>query len=125
MTTDLWNILRDDGGTNVPDNVFERVLPDSEEHVDVVKSFIGKGSDINAVDRNGRTPLMAASALGYLNLATLLIEEGPNVETTDNFGTTALHSAVDAEHDELAYLILQHLTKDTCLYDSKHMLHAA
>jgi ankyrin repeat protein len=61
---------------------------------DVVEHLLDKGGDIEALTKDGMTPLLLAAQHGADNTATLLIERGsdPNGRTSD--GLTVLHKAV-------------------------------
>jgi ankyrin repeat protein len=60
----------------------------------VVEHLLDKGGDIEALTKDGMTPLLLAAQHGADNTATLLIERGsdPNGRTSD--GLTVLHKAV-------------------------------
>lgn len=63
-------------------------------HLDVLRSLIENGADINASTADNCTPLMIAIEKGNINVATFLIEHGANVDLKDDRGDTALHYAV-------------------------------
>ncbi|CAM9555550.1 unnamed protein product [Ectocarpus fasciculatus] len=46
----------------------------------------------------GRTPLMAASTMGYLRVVRVLLRLGARVSVADNAGATALHLSVVNKH---------------------------
>ena len=62
--------------------------------LDVLRSLIENGADINASTTDNCTPLMIAIEKGNINVATFLIEHGANVDLKDDRGDTALHYAV-------------------------------
>lgn len=60
----------------------------------VVKYLIEQGADINAVDKDGATPLITACLNKTGNhFVPLFIEDGADVNITDKQGNTALHYA--------------------------------
>ncbi|CBJ48805.1 EsV-1-1 [Ectocarpus siliculosus] len=46
----------------------------------------------------GRTPLMAASTMGYLRVVRVLLRPGARVSVADNDGATALHLSIVIKH---------------------------
>jgi len=60
---------------------------------DIAKFLIENGANVNAIDKNGTTPLMFACWKGNYETAKLLIEHKANKEALDINGTTALHLA--------------------------------
>ncbi|XP_024216193.1 fibronectin type 3 and ankyrin repeat domains protein 1 [Halyomorpha halys] len=74
---------------------------------DIVKTLLLAGADVNqGALGSQRTPLMYACFLGDLELATILIENGANVNSIDNNKCGPLHYAVDYSHLELVKLCL-------------------
>jgi ankyrin repeat protein len=67
-----------------------------ENQFEVIKILVDKGANVNAVDSEGRSPLIIlASAVSYLykdknSVAKLLIENGANVNAKDKYGNTAI-----------------------------------
>jgi ankyrin repeat protein len=49
-----------------------------------------KGGDLDAVDKNGATPLIAAAETGRLDLLKFLLQCGVSLNAQDKFGQTAL-----------------------------------
>jgi ankyrin repeat protein len=56
-----------------------------------VKSFIEEGTDVNAKDKFGRTPLYRVLRVDTNDLAEFLIAKGADVNAKDNEGVTPLH----------------------------------
>jgi ankyrin repeat protein len=80
----------------------------NDNNLEAVKILLEAGSDINKKHReNGKTPLILASANGYVDLVRFLItKSGVLINAKDKEGRTALiHSVSFARKDVLAVLI--------------------
>lgn len=73
---------------------------------EVVKLLLGNGADVNATDRMGRTPLMAASSMGNVEAVRSLLESGAYVQAEDKFGVTAPDLAAIEGHVQITALLL-------------------
>jgi len=80
-----------------------------------VELLLARGTDINAKDNTGRTPLHVA-AEHYFDgtyyrrdhkTAELLVERGANVDTKDNDGRTPLHIAAAMGQKSAVLILLQ------------------
>ena len=58
-----------------------------------MKVLIGAGADVNAVGRDGETPLCAAARGEYTDIAKALIEAGADVNAAGRYGDTPLYAA--------------------------------
>jgi ankyrin repeat protein len=65
-----------------------------------------KGANVNARDRNGSTPLMAAAHQGNYGTALLLIRHGANPNLKGIYGFTPLHDAVFKRRLDVARLLV-------------------
>lgn len=72
-----------------------------------VAKAIEQGSDIDALDRDGRTPLFYATQNGNYAIAAELIRCGTNLNAQDNNLETPLHFAARAYQAEIAELLLK------------------
>ena len=62
-------------------------------HTDAVVRFLDHGVVVNAVDTNGRTPLIEAVFGGHLDTVEELLKRGADVNAQDGDGWTALMEA--------------------------------
>jgi serine/threonine protein kinase/ankyrin repeat protein len=79
--------------------------------VDVVKSLLANGANVNELDADGSTPLMIAAAgtpylLNNLPLVEILIGARASLEARDSRGRTALHRAASEGKTEVVRLLL-------------------
>jgi ankyrin repeat protein len=66
------------------------------------------GGNVNASNRENRTPLHIASSEGRIENATLLIAAKADVNARDGRGATCLHDAVLNHQDAICELLLEH-----------------
>lgn len=76
------------------------------DNVDIVKSLIEYGADVNQENNYGRTPLTMASHHGNMEIVKYLVEHGAEVNGGRN--GTALITATDKNHPEIVKYLLQH-----------------
>ncbi len=87
-------------------------------HKDIVQLLIdharekGLALDLNAKGGPFHTPpLHAACGRGHANTAKILLENGANINATDQFGRHALHHAVIYGHKDIVQLLIDHAHK--------------
>ena len=61
---------------------------------EAIELLIGRGADVNAVDRDGGTALHAAAFLGHEKAVDVLIRNGAKVNATNGRGNTPLDGAI-------------------------------
>ncbi|XP_058456851.1 ankyrin-1-like [Malaya genurostris] len=72
----------------------------------ILKFLVRNGAKINAVDKDGKTPLHFVAHKGKLELAKWLIEHGADKIAKDNYGNTVLHEAVSSgQLDLITWLV--------------------
>ncbi len=64
-------------------------------------------ADLNAKDREGRTPLIVAVSMGEQAIAEALVAKGADVKAKDTYDRTALHAAIQLGQKDLATLLIE------------------
>lgn len=85
------------------DPVWEDAVKSNDVHV--VLDLLGRGADVNALDRYGQTALMLAAHAGHREAVETLIAHRARLDVTAKFGLSALMLAVVAGHYEVACLL--------------------
>ena len=67
-------------------------------NIEAVKQHLAAGTDVNAKNKIGSTPLNYAALKGHEEIAELLIAEGADVNARDNYKWTPLHYAAHGGH---------------------------
>jgi len=75
-------------------------------NIEAVKKHLDAGTDVNAKDEDGYTPLYAVAGGGHNEIAELLISKGADVNAKDKDGWTSLHEATMGGHKEVAELLI-------------------
>jgi len=73
----------------------------SLERIEIAKSLINNGANVNIGDNDGIMPLHLAVQLPDISLVKLLIENGANLFSKTNQGNLPLALAVNAGHDDV------------------------
>lgn len=81
-------------------------IAEEERVLETVKVLLEFGAIINCKDRQGKTPLMFAAALGHTEVVRLLIDQA-SLEATDNDGLTALFHGVNSRNGEIVEMLLK------------------
>ena len=106
--TETVDLLRKHGGkSGAEDSIHVAARLGS---IQAVKQHIATGTDVNAKEEDGWTPLHYAAFKGSKEIVELLIAEGANVNAKNGIGYTPLHLAVVVGHDEIIDVLI---TNDT------------
>jgi uncharacterized protein len=73
--------------------------------IDVTRSLIEHGADVNARQQAGFTPLHEAAASGKLEFARLFLDHGADVNAKTDDGKTALTLAIEARQEAMIKLL--------------------
>lgn len=80
----------------------------TDGNVELVKSLISSGADVNTPNIWGWTPLYIASGTGKKDIVNLLIAKGADVNAPNKQGETPLHFAVKNGQKDIAELLIDH-----------------
>jgi ankyrin repeat protein len=92
------------GGT-----ALRKAVAHGSPNLEVVRFLIEQGSDINAPDKDGMTPLMYAALHAEREVLKLLLDMDVKTELTDKNGQTAAQHAFACDHADVAELLLAHV----------------
>ncbi len=79
------------------------------EQIGIVKELLALNANIHARDTYfANTPLMLACLTGNIEIVTLLLEHGAEINIENNFGLTPFFIAIEQNNEELISLLLAH-----------------
>lgn len=87
--------------------VFALLAAVNEGHEAVARLLLEMGANVQANDKNGRTPLWWAAAKGNETMVQLLLEKRADVEATDSISLTPLSSAAAEGHEAVVRLLIE------------------
>eukprot|EP01059_Diplonema_ambulator_P000943 TRINITY_DN10735_c0_g1_i1.p1 TRINITY_DN10735_c0_g1~~TRINITY_DN10735_c0_g1_i1.p1 ORF type:complete len:1447 (+),score=221.67 TRINITY_DN10735_c0_g1_i1:257-4597(+) len=104
------------------------LLHDAAERgaVESVARLLTLGPDVDARDREGRTPFLVAAGLGHLSIVHLLSSKGASIDAEDNLGLSAAALACQGNHSTtVEYLHLRGCNVNTADRYGRTPLHHA
>jgi ankyrin repeat protein len=82
--------------------------------IEVVRSLLEKGANVEEADKFGKTPLMIACKSGSAEKLQEILNHKPNVNQQDRYGKTALHYLMDDKYygddDKKKFIMLMGVT---------------
>eukprot|EP00741_Cyanophora_paradoxa_P023168 tig00021571_g22378.t1 len=79
----------------------------AQPHIGVIRALVEAGSDLGALDRDGRAPLHVAAASASIDALRALLDGGADPSAPAEDGATALHAAAGALDLAAARLLLE------------------
>ncbi|KAK7074366.1 hypothetical protein SK128_009451 [Halocaridina rubra] len=78
-------------------------------HEKIVSMLIDAGSNVNATDENGDTPLHLSSQKGdsHITVIQTLLDAGANKESINNSGVTCAHIAASSGYRKIVHLLIK------------------
>ncbi|KAF8258800.1 ankyrin repeat-containing domain protein [Lactarius quietus] len=74
----------------------------------VVRSLLRRGMDVNVGGYQNKTALLYASWLGRHDVVQFLLDHGADVNSRDDYHTTPLHFAANKGHADVVQVLLEH-----------------
>ena len=74
--------------------------------VATIRGLLDQGANVNSTNKQGETPLHAASSANQSKVAMLLIQKGANVNSTTTGGWTPLHTAARFGASQVVTLLI-------------------
>ena len=97
-------------------------------NIEIVKSMLEQGVDVNGKDLEGTTALMLSSYNGHTNIVKLLLDNGAHIEARSKVGRTALMFVSTGPFPETVTLLLENDASVNAVDHDEHftpLMHAA
>jgi len=102
--TETADLLRKHGGKTGAELSIHKAA--EAGNIEAVKQHLAAGTDVNAKDGNGTTPLHLAADAGRKEIVELLIANGADVNAKGIWETTPLHYVADTNRKEIVELLI-------------------
>ena len=93
--------------------------------IETVKQHLAAGTDVNAKDKYGRTPLYCAARRSHKEIAELLIAKGADANAKTGVGETPMQIAYQKGHTEIVELLIANGADGNAKGDGQTPLHGA
>ncbi len=110
--TEATEMLNEPGSTII--NTRDLTSGETALHVVVARRditwtrwLLQEGANPNVADNRGRTPLIAASEIGFLEAIEVLVRRGARVDVANQAGETPLIAAIHSRNVELIEVLLE------------------
>ena len=103
--TEIAALLRKHGGKTAKPSISIHKAA-SVGNIEAVKQHLTAGMDVDARDKQDKTPLQHAAYWGHKEIVELLIAKGADVNAKINDGTSPLHIAANADRKEAVELLI-------------------
>ena len=84
----------------VPGGLSPLLYAARDGRLDIARTLVEAGADINQADANGISPLIAAITNNHVAVALFLIDRGADIHASDWYGRTPLWSAVETRNQD-------------------------
>ncbi|KAJ3564760.1 hypothetical protein NP233_g8076 [Leucocoprinus birnbaumii] len=103
MVQDLIVDKIENGWIDVADSHGEQLihLAASNGHDNVIRILLDKGANIEAPNKNSKTPIHLAALNGHAGVVNLLLDAGAKINARDSNGQTPIHLAAANGQDEM------------------------
>lgn len=98
-------------------NIYDAAL---NGDIQMIKSFIKKGFDVNTRDAEGRTMLMFAAFNGHAEVIKLLLKSGAEINAKDKLNRSAITYAATSPFAEAVKLLLDHHADPNNIDNNEH-----
>ena len=88
-------------------------------NIEAIKQHFAAGADVDARDKEDKTPLQHAAFHGHKEIVELLIAKGADINAKDNAGNTTLHWAVKGRKNEMVEQMVELLILNGAYVNAK------
>lgn len=83
----------------------------NQDKLNIVKTLLDSGADINNQGNKGQTPLIRAALVGNAEIVTELLNRGADACIVDSYGKTALTWAEEKGHHQIVKILKNYSKK--------------
>jgi ankyrin repeat protein len=82
----------------LPGALFPLLYAARDGRLEIARTLVAAGADVNQVDANGITPLIAAITNNHVDVARFLMDRAADIKASDWYGRTPLWAAVETRN---------------------------